>query len=236
MNFLELGAATAKEMGTLSGAPPSMLAQTGEFGKVVYNTAKAWEQIQLLHDNWGWMLGGFGPLSMPSLIANVNSYTDVSLGLSAFGVRFGRWTREKEGLGYLIKGNLDGSDEGYLREISFREFVGRYRIGVQTPSRPIHFAVQSHPYGLFVGPTPEKNYYFRPSYWQSAQVLTVDSDIPEFPVEFHRMIPLLAAMIDAADEHDMDLYKAKQAEYMPMLASLGRRFLPEIVDSSGPLA
>lgn len=173
MNYLQLCQDVVRESGTVSGdtTPTTTTGQSGRLLKVVNWVAKAWQEIQNLHDDWLWMRAEFtGAITVGTV-----RYTDTLFALT----RWNRWITDNHTV-TLYKTSLGVSDEGEITYIDWATWRIRYGRGTQTPGRPIAYTVS--PLGeLCIGPTPDVAYVIRGEYQKSAQTLAANADIPELP-------------------------------------------------------
>lgn len=174
MNFLQLCQRTVQESGTISGdATPSTTAgQSGRLLKVVNWTATAWKDIQNLHDDWKWMRAEFGPAPVT---AGNQRYTAQSWQIN----RFSLWITAKETV-TLYATAIGPADERDIEFMPWEEFRRRYTRGVQVPGRPRHYSISPADEFCF-GPIPDQAYMVKGEYQKNAQMLALDTDIPELP-------------------------------------------------------
>jgi hypothetical protein len=177
MNYLQLCQDTVRESGTISGdaTPATVTGQSGRLLKVVNWVAKAWQEIQNLHDDWLWMRAEF----TGAVVAGSAKYTSASWAIT----RWSRWistTPDDPAVMSIYLTSAGVADERQLREIEWPIWRQRYGFGLQVNRRPSEYAIS--PQGEFcLGPIPDAAYTVRGEYQMSAQTLAANADIPELP-------------------------------------------------------
>lgn len=242
MNFLQICQMTARESSVISGTQPaSVVGQTGKLGKLVNWCSDAWADIQLLNPDWFWMQGEFS--STPGAIAagGTGRYTAAALGVTT---RFGDWIRDKQLPDNTIYRSLTIydpaiglSDEGSLTEISWETWRVKYGRGLQTANRPLEWAV-SPARELCLGPIPDAPaYIIKGPYLKSAQILAANTDIPECPDFFHRIIAWGGLILMVRhDEAPADVLAGAVEQYSNLLAAMQRHELEDMTLAGNPVA
>jgi hypothetical protein len=98
---------------------------------------------------------------------------------------------------------------GHHLHRSYDEWRNCYARGAQTPNRPQIWAI--HPDGsILLGPSPDKAYVLNGLYKRAAQQLTLDTDVPIIPEEFHNAIVgrALLRMVDSDEAYSVLAPKA----------------------------
>jgi len=197
MNFLELCREVARESGTLAGGAGEIITvvdnKVGRIAKIVAWVRDAWVSIQLEHNDWFWMQREFSsPLS-----TGVMRYAPLDLSLA----RVAAWILDDCGdpVTTIQNPSADRSDESQLRIISFGEWRARYGRGQHDASRPTEIAVGADG-RLAIGARPDQTYTLRGMYRAAPQVLAANTDVPEMPAHFHKLIVWEA--IKLASIHD----------------------------------
>lgn len=222
MTFLELCRATALKSGLISSQNlmTTTVSQVGRQLKIVTAVIDAWNTIQTGRTDWAWMRSTFSH----ALTIGQSSYTPAQLGIAT---RFRAFVRETDDFRPLslydpAKGQADESE---ICQVTPAAWHTTYDRGVQTNSRPIHYAFEAGK--LLLGPLPDKAYTLRGWYMKSAQVLANDTDVPECPDFFHDGIKWRAIM----DLHGQDTAFADRAVAQSEYSRLYRLLANEQTDA-----
>jgi len=222
--FLELVTDTCREAGVSGGGPTTVVGQTGEYWRIVAWVAGAWAEIQAKRNDWMWMLGEFSFAT----IADQYAYTSAEAGIAS---RFRRWDFGNLRIYTTASGVSDETPIGFKTWESWRQL---YRLGVQTASRPTTATTLPN-LSLGLGPKPTAGFTVSGDYWKSAQALAADADIPEMPVEFHRIIIYRALMMYGRFNAAPEIFSDAEQNYNAMMRGLILNQTPQ-VELGGPLA
>ena len=231
-SFLECVQTATRESRTASGVQPStVINQTGRLLKFVNWTIAAWKEIQNSRAHWEWMKKEFSEetsIGAPRYTANGWAIAD-----------FARWVGDNVADDYypttLYLSATGVSDEGVIRQISWRQWRTTYGRGSQTNRRPINYAIS--PQNEFcVGPTPDAVFTVKGEYFETAQILAADEDIPNLPVRFHDIIPYRALILMSEHDEALTHIAACRGRYAEMMSDLQRDQLPPSYLSGEPLA
>jgi hypothetical protein len=231
--FLDLVKDLARQSGTLSGGAPSvttLLNATGRIDKLADWVRKAWIKIQNDREDWPWMRTEFAA----PLIIGQPTYLPVDLGIIT---RFGRWAKDRPGFSTftLYDPTIGRADQHEIRQRDYDWWRMHYGRGVTDANRPTDWAIGNDG-KLCLGATPDKAYMLGGEYRRSAQILTLDADVPELPDEFHLAIVWEAMKLAGiAMENQIGASYAVN-EFSIARDKLYREFLPEITIGGGPLA
>ncbi len=193
MNKLELCNMLAREAGVSGGntAFTTVVGVTGELDRLVGYIDNAWEEVQNAHmdagDNWRWMRVGFTLQTVAAQDAYAFGAAIDDLTTAAI-TRFRKWMIQDEDDPpkiFLTSGGVSG--QGWMSFIVWNDFKFLYKIGTQVDSQPYHITVDPQN-NLVLGPQPGDIYTVSGDYLRSAQTLPLDTDIPEMPVDFHKLI------------------------------------------------
>lgn len=211
MNFLQLVQRTKTEAGLQGAAPVSVASTVGDTAKLAGWVADAWRAIQLeSHRNWRWLRA----TGQGSILAGDMSYTiDELLGAAPGATRFDRF-RNNEGAHYRPRAWSASTPETTwaLRQLDHDDFVARFLVGVHAPAAPQFWSIA--PSGeMLVGPTPDAAYSLRFDYVKSPQELTLDTDVPEMPSQYHMMIVWMALWSFAGYDAAPEVAARAQAQY-----------------------
>lgn len=203
MNYLALVNRTKKESPHAGGALLSIASAVGQTAKMVDWVADAWNEIQLEVNfrNWKWMRAQ--AIGDVTVVGGMSYTIDQLLGVSAGTTRFRRWqveTEEYRPTAYLAS---NPSSEWRMYFMGYEQFSMQYLRGTHTPGAPQYWTIAPSGAVIF-GPTPDQSYKVRLDYWKSNQQLTLDTDVPECPADFHMVIVWKAlndsGAVDAAPE------------------------------------
>jgi hypothetical protein len=224
MDFLDLVKAACLDSGLVSSQqlPTTVVGLVGRKLKIMNAVVDAWDSIQTGRSDWAWMRDVY----THALIIGQGSYTPAQLGIA---MRFRSFIPDKPDFQpvTLYDPAIGQADETALCQISRFDWRTMYDRGVQTNTRPVHYAIDNGK--LLVGPLPDKTYTLRGSYMKAAQVLTVDADVPELPVDYHPLIKWRAIMtVHGLDGAFADRTVA-QAEYSRMYRLLANEQTDPVV-------
>ena len=236
MNFLELVQMTVQQSGTIQGVRPQTVAgQVDRLKQFVDFVREAYIDIQNSHRAWRWLNSRF----VGQTVASQRFY----LGTDFFDerdnipiTRFSQWgfKGDMSDAGLSMYDPLKGpAEEGPLRFLDTDTFYETQGRGVQTPGKPQFYSIDNQN-RMVVSPLPDGVYTLRGRYRKSAQMLTLDGDIPEMPVDFHTVIKDAAlCYLEAFDEGPrIPVYRLRMLPNWSMLES---HQLPQVVWGS-PLA
>lgn len=230
--FLELCQDVAADSGTMTGGASSIATtvdQIGRAGRIVGWVKQAWHDIQTHRPSWMWMQKQFEA----PLIIGQGAYSASDLSLARVSKFLADDMYRRASIYETSKGV---ADEGYLRPMTFQNFVptfgfGEYRTRTGKPQ-----VVSVGEDGLLnFWPKPDVGYTARGWYKRTPQVLSADSDVPEMPEEFHPAIKWRALILLATYDQGMEQYPMWLVEYRRVMHQLERDQLPEI-EVAGTLA
>jgi hypothetical protein len=214
MNFLALTRRLAVEAGS-SANISSVVAQSGEAGRMAGWTSSAWDDVQLERPDWYWMRGSF---SFPTVAGDMD-YSPADAGIAT---RFGMWDTNSF-RAFLTNRN----DELKLSWLDYESFRDSYMIGPQIQSRPMYASIAPN-LNILLGPIPEAAYTINGEYFKAPQTLTVDDDEPEIPAQFQMIIVYRALMLYARYEAAAEIYADAEMNYKRMLRRLELNQLPTV--------
>ncbi len=218
MNYLQLCQRTARECGVSGIGPPTVTNQIGELSRIVTWVSTALNDIETAHPDWGWMKKDVSFTT----VGGQGQYTPTQAGITAGA--FGMWELTRWRNYVTALGNISEIDM-YL--ISYDQWRNNYNYGATryTQSRPQEIAVAPDR-SLCLGVIPAAGYTVTGEYFRSPQVLTIDSDMPEFDSQFHMMIVYKAMMYYGAYEAAAEVYNRGELEFSKMMARLDFLRLP----------
>lgn len=194
MDFLALINRTRQECGASGGDLANFSALSKDSTRFKNWVASAWEEIQMMRTDWMWMRGDFSF----ALTTSDGRYSAADAGIAS---RFLQWDK----LSFRIYQTALGiSDEIELPYLPYEDFRAVYDTGPQTDSRPLHASIAPN-LDLLIGHKPDATgYTVRGEYFKSIQSLSLTTDTPEMPAQFHMAIVYRAmqkyARYDAAPE------------------------------------
>ena len=231
MTFLDLCRAAANDSGTIAGVPSftTTVGATGRVEQLVGWVRNAWIDIQNERTDWLWMRKSFSH----ALTIDKRDYTAAELGITDFG---SFWPDSPdEGRTMSLYDPATGqADENSIEQVGWGRYRSRYDFGSHDAQRPSEWAFYNNK--LWVGPKPDKAYVLRGEYRRSPQILTLDSDTPEMPVAFHRLIVAEAIRLMARSDEAWPVVTATTDQYMRLRYPLVREQTPRISFAADPIA
>jgi len=218
-NFLQLCQAVRQEAGISGTGPSSVLNQQGEMKRVVDWVARAYRDVQNLHRNWDFLRSDF---TFPTIVGN-QEYTPAAANLPEHQ----SWKTDS----FRIFENARGwDDEVWLRYYPWEDFRDIYiRSGNRDATgRPLAWTIRPTDQAVVLWPLPDTDYTIVGEYFKRAQVMTANTDVPIFPVEFHDVLMWRALMFYAGFENAAPEYAVAKGEYGDTLSKLRRDQLPSI--------
>lgn len=240
MNLLSLSQEAVVECG-VSGTLTTTVAQPANIARVISWIGKAWEEVQLAHDDWFFMRSSNilnpGTTGMQFVsVAGQASYP-LGTGVGTCGVpaaNFGKWAR---GAFRNYTTSVGVANEIEMRDIFFDVWRDSYMLGANrsVQTRPMAIALGPDS-SICLGPSPAAGYTFTGDYFTAPTVMVADTDSPTgLPVQFHRLILYKAMMLYGGYESAPEVYQKGEGLYTPMMARLEVLKLP-MVTAGGALA
>lgn len=240
MNLLSLSQELVVECG-VSGTLSTTVGATGEQARLISWINKAWEEIQLYHDDWFFMRSDniLNPGTTGMQFTTVAGQASYPLGSGAgtCGITaavFGKWARGTF-RNYVTASGVAG--EITMRDIFFDVWREGYMLGAMrsVQTRPVAIALGPDE-SICLGPPPAAGYTVTGDYFIAPTVMANDSDTPTgLPVQFHRLILWKAMTLYAGYESAPEVYQKGEALFEPMMARLERYKLP-MVTAGGAFA
>lgn len=217
MTFLEMCQRLRLEAGISGSGPASVIGQAGQLDKVVKWILSAYENIQNMYATWDFLRTDF----TFSTIANIQNYTSTAVDLTDLAT----W-KAKENSDLTIYSSV--SDEQYLTVVSWDEFKAIYMFGTSRSQteRPTVAAIKPDN-SMSLWPIPNAVYTVTGEYYKAAQTLTINTDTPIFPSQFHMAIVWRALMYYGADYAADEKYAHGQNEHKNLLKKLEKDQLPK---------
>lgn len=186
----------------LQGTGPSSVDAPGAEGLFLTNVQNAWEDIQNYRADWKWMREN----KTFSLVVGTTTYTPATI----FGPvnRFKSWYKDSF---YIL---VDGKKKP-LWHYDY-DYFKYLHINDSTNTTPSGFTIRPKDYALQFS-LPDSTYLIDCDYKKSNQSLTLATDVPELPADYHMLIVYEAASryaLTIALGHVYDQYAQKAADMM----------------------
>lgn len=208
MNYLQLCQRVRQDAGVSGDGPSAVTGQVGILARIVEWVKRANYDIQLERQDWSFLWAS----ASGSTIANVASYLPADLGISS--VR-------------RIKAMLVDGDSVTLRDYSWYVTDVLQKGATSATGKPTDLiAKPDGNYLLF--PIPDKIYPVHSEYYKRPVAITVNTDTPAIPEEYHEAIIAKALMYYADYEEDGYMYQKKQLEYATWLKRLSSTQKPKM--------
>lgn len=223
--FLELVQRLRREVGASGVGPASVLGQTGEYQRLIDYVADADEEIQQEHDNWKFMVGTFGLLT----IAGVTEYPPELCDPPINDLR--AW--KERGMKYCLQ-SAGPASTGRMAHMDYDTWEATYGLPSAAGGPPQYFT-SGDAGELLLGPAPDDVYIVTGKYQRAATRMLADTDTPKFPAEFHMLVVYLAMMKYGRYTGATEVYQDGERLYNKMLTRMRRTQLPEMT-LAAPLA
>lgn len=197
MNFRALCQDLVKELGISGGTGPStVLNQTGEYANVVRWIRDSSLWIDNLWRDWKYLWVEYD-----------GTLTGQSLTLPA--------VREVDRTSVWL--NFGTSTARNLTWVEWATMRG-YRAGVTQLGTPVYFSVD--PAGVVWLDRPVTSQPIHLEYWKKPVTLTNDTDEPDLPEEYHRLIVCRAGIMYGNREAAPEVISGMESEYIDLLEKL----------------
>lgn len=222
MNFIQLARETRKRSG-LQGTGPASVSTTGYEAAIVTAVQDAWTDIQIERKDWKWMRSNV-TFSISQGTENTQTYSTTDI-LGPDG-RLNSWRVDTC---YVD----DGGQWKNLRYVGYDKFIKDTQ-NVDQPGLPDKFTIEPQSQAL-IFPNPDNSYFVKIDYQKSEQELESDSDTPELPVEFHKLIMYGAVMNYAEELGRQGKFSYYSVKYARAMNILMRNQLPRKTVESRPI-
>lgn len=201
MNYLTLCKELVKEVGIAGGTgPATVAAQTGELANVVRWVRDANDYINNLWKDWKYLWTEYDQ--------NVTTTTPIL----PVGVEVRSWHRDSVWLNY-------GTARASKLEFEDWDTFRVNQANGMSAGIPTVFSIK--PNGQMVlNRTPNESMPLHAEFWRRPTQLATDSDIPDMPSEYHRIIVCRAAIMYGNREAAGEIISGMEAEYMDVLEKL----------------
>ena len=190
MNFLEIVQALHRESTDSGTGPSTVVGQSGELARFVAWCSDGYQALQIERDDWRWLRRNF----TVNTVAGTDNYafgscTDSTSGSSID--RFSRWYEGRDETGFpYFSAYLTATgvgDQQPLLSIDWDLFRRLYKFSTQTNARPVHVAVGPDR-KFYLGPKPDDTYTVGGTFQRGPQILALDADEPEMPLQYHALV------------------------------------------------
>lgn len=231
MDFLDLVQRTAQECGAAS-VPSSCQSQSGEALRFVNWVNQAWDELQMLRDDWGFMRSSYlqgSPVGGTTFTTTAGVYY-YPLGTTAGSTcmvdpdEFSKW--DPYSFRCYTTSNTDKSDEIQMRLISFDDWRNGYLISAlrQVETRPYVVAIGPD-MAVNIGPPSDGTYTIEGDYWVKPTLMSDNDDEPSgLPREYQMMIVYRAMKKYAGFESAPEVFQTAHALGRPLEYKLVRTF------------
>lgn len=219
MNFLALVIALKNECGVTGTDPTDVTGLTGELNRLVNWINQAWLDIQNAHPDWRWMR------TSTSVGTTASDDTYATSEFSSV-TNFSEWLTDTFRCYLTATGR---SDEQFLVYLPYDQWRDYYDFGSQTTvtERPQHFTVAPNN-DIRLGPIPNGAYTITGDYQKSASSLSVKTDEPGLPSQFHYIIVYRAMISYALYESAPEVLARGRGEFNRWMSRLETNQLPQI--------
>lgn len=237
MNKLQLCQRLCREA-ALASQMSTTVSQSGQFLLMVDWIDTAWNDIQLIHDDWDWMRSSY-VLGQGAVFATVAGQASYPLGSGAgtCGVTvatFGKW----DPITFRTYTTTVGtSDETYLDNIPYDTWRDAYMIGAlrSVQTRPVAVAIGPNK-SVCVGPPSNGLYTVEGDYWLAPSAMSGDASEPTgLPAQFQMLIVWRALTMYGSYQSAPEAYERGRANYNMLMAPLEAQRLP-VAAYAGALA
>lgn len=225
MNKLQLCQRVRQESGISGSGPVTTISQSGEMGKIVSWVDSAYEDIENLYTSWNFLRFDFSFQT----IAAASTYTPIAVGLDELA----SWKQDSV-RAYLTSSGIGAEQIIYPVSWDMMRDVRLLGAGATLQGNPSEFAIRPNK-AMVLWPTPNAIYTVTGEYFKRAQSMTLNTDEPLIPVQFHMAIVWKAVMYYAADQGAAELYAVAGREYARIMRGLKKDQLP-VICMGGPLA
>lgn len=218
MNFLQLVQRLARDTGVAGTGPSTVVGQSGDSGRLVNWISSAWTDIQTIHPDWQWMRAS----ASFATIDGQATYTPAQCGVTDFGA----WDRNSFRNYDTAAGT---SSEIFMTYQEYEIWRDEYQMGSMRSVRTRPYQVTITPAkAIGLGPTPTSGYTVIGDYYTVPTEMTLDSDTPSLPTQYHMAIVYRAMMFYGAYHAANEVYQHGQTEFKRIMARITTDRLPDI--------
>lgn len=216
MSFLQMAQRLRQEGGVSGNGPTTVVANTGEYRRLVDWVSSAWMDIQNERRDWFFMRQAVSF----NTVAAQQIYSAAQAGIASFGnFKLDSFRQYLVTAGFASEYPLD-----YLPYDVFRD-VHLYSTMRTRTQMPLNFSID--PAKNFVlGPIPDAVYNINGEGYAMPTELTLDTDRPTLPPQYHMLIVWRALMYYGTYEAAQESFTRGQTEYTRMMRQLMTDQLP----------
>lgn len=211
MTFLQLVQQFFREIGYSGVVPTTVVSQTKQKKNCVDWIAEADYLINTRWADWNYLWKQWSRSTVVGT-ANYAAPSDIAT-----------WDKESFYLNYTADTHTQ------LSYLPYKEWREVYRQGTKTNALPDVFTILPDKSVTLEAP-PDAIYTLTSDYWKAATKMSADTDTPEMPTEFQRIIVVRAKLIHAEFHGDQSLYQLALVEYNELLDRLEADQLPDRYD------
>ena len=225
LSFLQMVKRLRQESATSGSDPVTTVLQTGDIKRLVDWVSTAWMDIQTEKNDWFFMRQ---PISF-NTVAGQSSYTSAQTGTTSFG----NYKRDSFRQ-YLVSSGF-GSEQrlNFMPYDTFRDMY-QYATMRTTTQMPVIFTIDPSK-NFLLGPIPNDIYTVNGEGYAMPTEMTLDTDRPTMPSQYHMAIVWRALMYYGQYEAASDAYSHGQNEYRRLMNKLYIDQMPDIIFGA-PLA
>ena len=227
MNYLALVNMAVQKCGVSGGPLTDVTSLAGEMNRIAGWVAEAWTNIQLAKPNWNWMRANFSFATT----TGQGTYTPAQCGVSDYG-----WWKLDSMRAYVT--SVGFGNEMFLDDITdYDAWRDTYLFGTRRTSysRPQCAAIGPDQ-SLNLGPIPDSTgYTVVGEYYRAPSTLTLKTDTPAMPVQYHMAIVYAAMMMYGHYESATEVYAEGKEKYDAMMRRMSRDLAPDVT-TGGALA
>ncbi len=216
MNYLQLAQRLRRKCRVNGSGPTSLTGQSEESMRLLDFVNEAWGAIQRMHTDWRFLRGSCTAVT----VQGQNTYsatTDFAL------TDFGYWALDYES-GDTFRNYVTATgpaSEIFMEVWDYDWWRNAYLYGAlrTSYSRPIGVALAPDN-SLACGPITASGYTLAGDYYKVPSEMTVATDIPALPVQFHMAIVYRAMMFYGASEAAPEVYDDGLIEFNKIIRQI----------------
>lgn len=213
MNFLQICRDVRLKTGLQGTGPSTVVSASGIEELLVGAVKDAYDNIQNFREEWRWLLGR-EDVTLPDSSTERN--LSQALGPS---YRFKKWYKSR------FYAKKTGEDSYYpVYWMDWEDFI-YYNINITDAQDLRYFSIRPEDKAI-VYPLLNGEHTLKVEYQKSNQVLSADTDVPELPLDFHRLIVYAAVEIMSAQVGNPGIYDQYSQDQIRLTNALMRQELP----------
>ena len=219
MNRLQLVRRLHLECRITGSRPTTTLNQSGQIERLVSWIDTAWEDLQSLHSNWGWLRSSCSFAT----VAGRSTYTAAQCGVTDLG----EWIQDSF-RAYNTSAGINS--EVPLGKIGYDTWRDTYLFGANrsTYSQPCEIAVTPDK-SLAFGPITAAGHTILGDYFRAPSAMADDDEEPTgLPAEFHMLIVYMAMLDYGSAEVAAEVLDRGERKRKSLLGRLEIKYLPQI--------